>query len=96
VKRCRPDDALLAEWLGERCVVEAGARGNARELWLDWLKYACGRGAEPGSPRSFSNEMRKLGHPRERKAPGYRTCIHAGVRLPPRPLARTPWGEIII
>lgn len=96
MKRRRPDEELLTKWLWERCLVEADARGNARELWLDWRKYAEAREGEPGSPRSFSNEMRKLGHPREREAAGYRTCIHVGVRLLSQRLPRTPWGDIII
>src|SRR4051794_28629391 len=94
--RPRPDPDLLLEWLETCCHRHDACRGEARTIWLDWKRFADRRGAEPGTPRSFSNELRKLGHPRQFKARGTSTKVHVGLALTVRPLPRTPWGDIII
>lgn len=72
MKREKPDLASLKRWISERCLLSEHVSNTARGLWLWWSAYAEETGVAAGTPRSFSNELRKLGHPCAR---------HGGPRL---------------
>ena len=63
-KRRRPDLDRLQLWLASDAVERrADQLWPARGLFKAWREYAQRQGAEPGSPRAFSNELRKAGFP---------------------------------
>lgn len=78
MKRQLPDMESLSEWAADH--LEPGERHSARGLWLHWQAWAEGCQAEPGSPASFRNELRKMGYPVVHE-PGRRKRYHQGVAL---------------
>lgn len=87
-KRRRPDLEPLKKWLDSDAVEKReGQHWPARGLFKAWREYAQAQGAEPGSPRAFSNELRKAGFPTRRatevepETNRPRRRFHAGLRL---------------
>lgn len=96
MKRERPDPKYFFDWARKSLDFREGAQHWAAGLRLHWTEYALSKGAQPGSPRSFSNEMRKLGCPVVRPQSWRRSKYHQGVSLVlPRIVVppRASWSE---
>lgn len=80
-KRSRPDLDELELWLAAVDHV-LGWQALARPLWLSWRAHAEAAGVDPGTPRSFGNELRKRGIATTRPyRPYYRARCFVGLRL---------------
>lgn len=81
MKREKPDPYRLGVWLA--IVARLGDRYQepACALWRSWRSYAAKHGVKPGTPRSFSNALRKVGCP-WRRIEGRRSRAHYGIGLP--------------
>lgn len=82
----------LARWLALVPQFDEGAETPARELFQAWSRYAQKRRFSPGTPRSFSLALRKVGCCVDRKC-GRRTRYHRGIRLP-LPAWAPDWEEV--
>lgn len=80
--RPSPDDQALDAWIVDKCELASDHQGNARRLFQSWCEHALAIEAEPGTPRSFSNALRKRGFPSTRPTPGRRRRVHLGLRVP--------------
>lgn len=80
-QRPQPDPDALSAWLDAECDLGPDRAGNARQLWRTWSRFADARPACRGTPRSFSNALRKRGFPSVRLRPGAKTRAHAGLAL---------------
>jgi len=82
VKRQKPDPYRVAVFLAIAVRFDPSFETPAAKLWLRWKRYAGKHRAQPGTPRSFSNALRKVGCAWARR-PGARTRIHRGLQLAP-------------
>lgn len=87
MKRERPDPLHFAIWVARHLTFD-GRWECARHLWNHWSDYADEIGARRGTPRSFSNALRRLGAPwrrgleiRELAVWQPRSRVHRNVRL---------------
>lgn len=97
-RRPKPDAAALDRWMVQRVEIIDDWFSNGRGLWTDWAESAAAAGVSAGSPRSFSNELRKRGFAACRAADlpdvglyARRTRFHCGLRL--RGDWRTWWDD---
>lgn len=82
MRRAKPNGYRLAVWLALAVTFDGKRTTPARELWAAWKRYARRRRCEAGTPRSFSNALRRVGCPWRRES-GRRTRVHVGLRLAP-------------
>lgn len=96
-KGLKPEAAALDAWLASRVEIDAKACHRARGLWLEWSDHARLIEVERGTPRTFSNELRRRGFPVVRPHPARRTRFHAGLRMPWRPMPGAPaWAVSLV
>jgi len=79
---------LLGQWLEEECDGEPGndfKQATTAELFESWSAYAHRAGEDPGSKKSFSEQMQKRGFESHRGTGGSRGF--RGVRKRPNPFA---------
>jgi hypothetical protein len=81
MKKEKPDPTHFLDWVREYLEFSEGARHWAAGLRRHWTEYAVSKGAQPGTPRPFSNELKKLGCPVVRPQRWRRSKYHQGVRL---------------
>jgi putative DNA primase/helicase len=55
------EEDVVGQWLDERCVLSGESQASAHELYQDWRDYAEAAGHDPGSKRSFGEDMRARG-----------------------------------
>jgi hypothetical protein len=72
---------LIAAWLSDCCVQDKCEWERAGALYDNWRAYAHARGAEPGSPADFAEEMERHGLTVDRVPPVSRGRIRWGLRL---------------
>jgi hypothetical protein len=87
MKRAKPDPFRLGVFLAIKAEFDPQFETPAGEIWRRWCDYAERRRVSPGTPRSFSNALRKVGCPWSRPYES-RTRYHTGIRL-----ARAWWPE---
>jgi hypothetical protein len=73
--------SLIAAWMLERCETGASQWERAGALYDSWRQFAHARGAEPGSPGDFAEEMERRGFICDRISPIERGRIRWGLRL---------------
>jgi hypothetical protein len=72
---------LITPWLSASCVTGANLWEHAGALYDSWRRYARARGAEPGSPAEFADQMEQRGFAVDRVPPVSRGRIRWGLRL---------------
>jgi phage/plasmid-associated DNA primase len=71
---------LVPRWLAHACELADANHECAGRLYDSWRDYAKRRGAEPGSPAEFAEQMEGRGHTVDR-LPGDRRRIRWGLQL---------------